>query len=153
MLARMTCLRIYRRAAKLCVLGHGRRHAIDAAAQILVAPDSAWVTLLLVLINVVVYLGYQRKDDALVENAVRYDVDSGLGALEAQAHAHYLEQTDDAKVRAARQAKLDTVPARQRVASLAHLTTNDVAFAQALRSGTLFKDEERVREWRGLRAP
>ncbi|MCE4373689.1 hypothetical protein [Xanthomonas hortorum] len=31
-----------------------------------------WVTLLLVLINAAVYLGYQRKDDALVENAVRY---------------------------------------------------------------------------------
>ncbi|WP_176341367.1 rhomboid family intramembrane serine protease [Xanthomonas hortorum] len=112
-----------------------------------------WVTLLLVLINVVVYVGYQRKDDALVENAVRYYVESGLGTLEAQAHARYLEQTDDVKLRAARQAKLGTVPARQRVAYLAHLTMNDVAFAQALRSGTLFNDEEPLREWRALRAP
>ncbi|MBB4130149.1 rhomboid family intramembrane serine protease [Xanthomonas sp. 3075] len=112
-----------------------------------------WVTLLLVLINAVVYLGYQRKDDALVENAVRYYVESGLGALEAQAHARYLAQTDDARLRAARQAKLDTVPGRQRIAYLAHLTMHDVAFAQALRSGALFKDEDGLRQWRALRAP
>ncbi|WP_172453213.1 rhomboid family intramembrane serine protease [Xanthomonas arboricola] len=112
-----------------------------------------WVTLLLVLINVVVYLGYQRKDDALVENAVRYYVESGLGALEAQAHERYLEQTNDARLRAARQARLDSVPARQRLAYLAHLTMHDVAFAQALRSGALFEDEQRLREWRSLRAP
>ncbi|MBB5882937.1 membrane associated rhomboid family serine protease [Xanthomonas arboricola] len=112
-----------------------------------------WVTLLLVLVNVVVYLGYQRKDDALVENAVRYYVESGLGALEAQAHLRYLEQSNDAKLRAARRARLDSVPARQRLAYLAHLTMHDVAFAQALRSGALFEDQARLSEWRTLRAP
>ncbi|PPV05762.1 hypothetical protein XBLMG947_3044 [Xanthomonas bromi] len=61
-----------------------------------------WVTLLLVLINVVVYLGYQRKDDGLVESAVRYYVHSGLGALELDAHTRYLQQTADARLRAAR---------------------------------------------------
>ncbi|WP_181109543.1 rhomboid family intramembrane serine protease [Xanthomonas arboricola] len=112
-----------------------------------------WVTLLLVLVNVVVYLGYQRKDDALVENAVRYYVESGLGAVEAQAHERYLQQTDGAKLRAARQAKLGSVPARQRLAYLAHLTMHDLAFTEALRSGALFKDEQRLREWRSLRGP
>ncbi|QJD68206.1 rhomboid family intramembrane serine protease [Xanthomonas campestris pv. badrii] len=112
-----------------------------------------WVTLLLVLINVVVYVGYQRKDDDLVENAVRYYVDSGLGTLEAQAHARYLERTADARLRTARQARLEALPAPQRVAYLAHLTLHDVAFGQALREGTLFKDDEQRREWRGLRAP
>ncbi|AXM28099.1 hypothetical protein BRM22_23375 [Xanthomonas oryzae pv. oryzae] len=62
------------------------------------------MTLLLVLINVAVYLGYQRKDDSLVESAVHYYVQSGLGALEADAHARYLQQTANAKLRAARQA-------------------------------------------------
>ncbi|WP_448121691.1 rhomboid family intramembrane serine protease [Xanthomonas arboricola] len=112
-----------------------------------------WVTLLLVLVNVVVYLGYQRKDDALVENAVRYYVESGLGAVEAQAHERYLQQTDGAKLRAARQAKLGSVPARQRLAYLAQLTMHDLAFTEALRSGALFKDEQRLREWRTLRVP
>jgi membrane associated rhomboid family serine protease len=112
-----------------------------------------WVTLLLVLINVAVYLGYQRKDDSLVESAVHYYVHSGLGALEADAHTRYLQQTADAKLRAARQAMLDTVPAQQRIAYLAHLTMHDVAFEQALRSGRLFKDDEHLREWRALRAP
>lgn len=98
-----------------------------------------WVTLLLVLVNVVVYLGYQRKDDALVENAVRYYVESGLGALEAQAHERYLQQTDDTKLRAARQGKLGSVPARQRLAYLAQLTMHDLAFTEALRSGALFR--------------
>ncbi|KPL48675.1 membrane protein [Xanthomonas axonopodis] len=68
-----------------------------------------WVTLLLVLINVAVYLGYQRKDDRLVESAVHYYVHSGLGALEADAHARHLQQTTNAKLRGARQAKLDSV--------------------------------------------
>ncbi|KLD70979.1 rhomboid family intramembrane serine protease [Xanthomonas pisi] len=112
-----------------------------------------WVTLLLVLINVVVYLGYQRRDDDLVDNAVHYYVESGLGTLEAQAHARYLAQTADPKRRAARQGKLDSVSAPQRTAYLAHLTMHDVAFAQALREGTLFEDEEQMRQWRGLRAP
>ncbi|WP_161959938.1 rhomboid family intramembrane serine protease [Xanthomonas arboricola] len=112
-----------------------------------------WVTLLLVLVNVVVYLGYQRRDDALVENAVRYYVESGLGALEAQAHLRYLEQSNDAKLRAARQGKLGSVPARQRLAYLAQLTMHDLAFIETLRSGALFKDEQRLREWRTLRAP
>ncbi len=112
-----------------------------------------WVTLLLVLVNVVVYLGYQRKDDALVENAVRYYVESGLGAMEAQAHERYLQQTDDTKLRAARQAKLGSVPARQRLAYLAQLTMHDLAFTEVLRSGALFKDEQRLREWRTLRGP
>ncbi|MEN9176272.1 rhomboid family intramembrane serine protease [Xanthomonas perforans] len=112
-----------------------------------------WVTLLLVLINVAVYLGYQRKDDSLVESAVHYYVHSGLGALEADAHARYLQQTANAKLRAARQAKLDSVPKPQRIAYLAHLTMHDVAFEHALRSGTLFNDDARLREWRALRAP
>ncbi|KGR54549.1 hypothetical protein [Xanthomonas vasicola] len=75
-----------------------------------------WVTLLLVLINVVVYLGYQRKDDGLVESAVHYYVQSGLGALEADAHIRDLQQTADAEQRAARQAKLDSVAKPQRLA-------------------------------------
>lgn len=154
MLARMDGLRICRRPAKLCAIS-------DTDVVMLLMPlhkpwsrqNIPWVTLLLVLINVVVYLGYQRKDDALVENAVHYYVASGLGTLEAQAHARYLAQTTDPKLRAARQGKLDSVPAPQRTAYLAHLTLHDVAFAQALRGGALFKDEEQMREWRGLRAP
>ncbi|MGD3145340.1 rhomboid family intramembrane serine protease, partial [Xanthomonas oryzae pv. oryzicola] len=112
-----------------------------------------WVTLLLVLINVAVYLGYQRKDDSLVESAVHHYVQSGLGALEADAHARYLQQTAHAKLRAARQAKLDSVPKPLRIAYLAHLTMHDVAFEQVLRSDSLFKDAEHLREWRALRAP
>lgn len=84
---------------------------------------------------------------------MHYYVQSGLGALEADAHARYLQQTANARLRAARQAKLDSVPKPQRIAYLAHLTMHDVAFEQALRSGSLFKDEEHLREWRALRAP
>lgn len=102
MLARMAGLRICRRTAKLYAFW-------DTDVVMLLMPlhkpwsrqNIPWVTLLLVLINVVVYLGYQRKDDALVENAVRYYVDSGLGALEAQVHARYLEQTGEAAARRA----------------------------------------------------
>ena len=59
----------------------------------------------------------------------------------------------DAKVRAARQAQWDKVPARQRVAYLAQLTMNDVAFTDALRSGRLFDDDAQRRDWYALRAP
>lgn len=76
-----------------------------------------------------------------------------MGALEADAHTRYLQQTADAKLRAARQAKLGSVPEPQRIAYLAHLTMHDVAFEHALRSGTLFNDDARLREWRALRAP
>ncbi|MCW2036335.1 rhomboid family intramembrane serine protease [Xanthomonas campestris] len=112
-----------------------------------------WVTLLLVLLNVVIHVGYQRKDDGLIANAVRYYVESGLGALEGKAHARYLAQSDDVKVRAARQAQWDKVPARQRLAYLAQLTMNDVAFTDALRSGRLFDDDAQRRDWYALRAP
>ncbi|MXV09127.1 MULTISPECIES: rhomboid family intramembrane serine protease [unclassified Xanthomonas] len=106
------------------------------------------VTLLLILLNVVVYVGWQRHDGAPLRQAQRDYLDSGLGALEAPAYARYLQRSGQREALA----RLQQVPAAERPAFVGAATLHDVRFLQALRSGTAFADAATQQAWAPLRA-
>ncbi|MBB5940922.1 rhomboid family intramembrane serine protease [Xanthomonas sp. 3307] len=106
------------------------------------------VTLLLILLNVVVYVGWQRHDGAPLRQAQRDYLDSGLGALEAPAYARYLQRSGQREALA----RLQQVPAAERPAFVGAATLHDVRFLQALRSGTAFADADAQQAWAPLRA-
>ncbi|MEL4891692.1 rhomboid family intramembrane serine protease [Xanthomonas protegens] len=106
------------------------------------------VTLLLILLNVAVYVGWQRHDAAQLRQALRVYLDSGLGALEAPAYARYLEHSGQRDALA----RLQQVPAAERPAFVAAATVHDVRFVQAMRDGTAFADADAQQAWAPLRA-
>ncbi|MBO9883123.1 rhomboid family intramembrane serine protease [Xanthomonas sp. D-109] len=106
------------------------------------------VTLLLILLNVAVYVGWQRQDAAPLRQAQRYYTDSGLGALEAPAYARYLERSG----RRAPLAQLQQMPAAERPAFVGDATLHDVRFVQAMRDGSAFSDADARQAWAPLRA-
>ncbi|MCI2244180.1 rhomboid family intramembrane serine protease [Xanthomonas sp. PPL568] len=106
------------------------------------------VTLLLILLNVAVYVGWQRQDAASLRQAQRYYTDSGLGALEAPAYARYLERSG----RRAPLAQLQQMPAAERAAFVGDVTLHDVRFVQAMRDGSVFADADARQAWAPLRA-
>ncbi|WP_031340597.1 rhomboid family intramembrane serine protease [Xanthomonas maliensis] len=108
-----------------------------------------WVTLLLVLVNVLVFAGYQRDDETRTVQAMRNYVDSGLAALEAPAYARYLAQPG---MDPARRAEWSARPVAERPALLAQHSLYDVRFQQQLRAGGLLDDAQQRAQWQALRA-
>ncbi|WOS39566.1 rhomboid family intramembrane serine protease [Xanthomonas rydalmerensis] len=106
------------------------------------------VTLLLILLNVAVYVGWQRHDTAPLRQAFRYYLDSGLGALEAPAYARYLDRSGQREPLA----QLQQVPAKERLAFVCAATLHDVRFVQAMRDGSAFADADARQAWTSLRA-
>lgn len=106
------------------------------------------VTLLLILLNIAVYAGWQRHDAAPLRQAQRYYLDSGLGALEAPAYARHLERSGQRDALA----QLQQVPAAERPAFVGAATVHDVRFVQAMRDGSAFADAGAQRAWTPLRA-
>ncbi|MCU7835285.1 MAG: rhomboid family intramembrane serine protease [gamma proteobacterium symbiont of Taylorina sp.] len=53
------------------------------------------VTLLLIIINAIIFYSMQSSDDAIEVNAAKFYLDSGLSELEAQVYPKYLESQDD----------------------------------------------------------
>ncbi|MET7140828.1 rhomboid family intramembrane serine protease [Xanthomonas sp. PPL139] len=106
------------------------------------------VTLLLILLNVAVYVGWQRHDGAPLRQALRVYLDSGLGALEAPAYARYLERSGEREALA----RLQQVPAAERPAFVGATTLHDVRFVQAMRDGSAFADADAQQAWAPLRA-
>lgn len=105
-------------------------------------------TMLLVLVNIVVFFGFQSGDQDAMDEAQRYYVGSGLGRYEAPAYAVYLQRTDRSDAAAA----LAELPENQRIVQVGRATLSDVRFIAALREGTLFADPETAEAWRPLRA-
>ncbi|WP_295908708.1 rhomboid family intramembrane serine protease [uncultured Xanthomonas sp.] len=106
------------------------------------------VTLLLILLNIAVYAGWQRHDAAPLRQAQRYYLDSGLGALEAPAYARHLERSGQRDALA----QLQQVPAAERPAFVGAATVHDVRFVQAMRDGSAFADADAQQAWTPLRA-
>ncbi|KAF1722054.1 rhomboid family intramembrane serine protease [Pseudoxanthomonas wuyuanensis] len=105
-------------------------------------------TMLLVLVNVVVFFGFQSGDrDALAE-AQRYYVESGLGRYEAPAYVRYLQNAG----RGDEAAELAELPEKRRIVQVGQATLTDVRFIDALQGGTLFADPDAAQAWRPLRA-
>ncbi|GHA70949.1 rhomboid family intramembrane serine protease [Cognatilysobacter bugurensis] len=107
-----------------------------------------FVTALLVLANLLVFFGPQRRDEAAMEAATRRYVESGLAAIETQAYERHLER---GRVRDA-QARWQALPeAAQPGAALAEAET-DVGFRAELDRGALFDDAAVTARHRELRA-
>lgn len=106
------------------------------------------VTLLLILLNVAVYVGWQRQDATPLRQAQHYYTDSGLGALETPAYARYLERSGQR----APLAQLQQMPAAERTAFVGTATLHDVRFVQAMRDGSVFADADAQQAWAPLRA-
>jgi len=106
------------------------------------------VTLLLVLLNAAIYVGWQRQDAVPLQQAQRYYLDSGLGSVEVPAYAHYLRSSGQRDALAA----FERIPEGRQAAFVGTATVNDVRFARALRSGEAFEDPDAQQAWAPLRA-
>jgi membrane associated rhomboid family serine protease len=106
------------------------------------------VTALLVLVNMLAHFGFQAGDDAKVEGAVAYYVQSGLGAREADAYERWLgsEGRRDGEL-----TKLQGLSAKERPRYVAEATLFDAPFQDAMRSGRPFADRAAFDDWRRLR--
>ena len=62
-----------------------------------------WMTVLLILVNMLVFWGPQRSEENAQERAARYYAKSALPALELPAFVDWLERTQSPRAEAARQ--------------------------------------------------
>lgn len=106
-----------------------------------------FVTALLMLVNVAVFVLFQAGDGAAIHAAQSHYVDSGLGALEEPAYEAWLER----RGRGEELIGLRAAPEASRVLLVAQEALTDVAFTQALAGGELFEDEKAFARWRELR--
>lgn len=106
------------------------------------------VTMLVVLVNVMVFFGCQAGDDHAIEEAQRYYLSSGLGGYEAPAYERYLRESGRDK----ELAELGNVPEAERPQFVGRETLDDVAFKRALEQGGLFAGSEVAQAWWPLRA-
>lgn len=105
-------------------------------------------TLLLVLVNVLVFFGWQGSDDAHMANAMATYEQAGLVRYEAPAYARWLREHGHADKAQALLA-LDAEHQRQAVVIA---TLYDLPFLQAMREGTLLPDPQALAQWRTHRA-
>ncbi|WP_052101172.1 rhomboid family intramembrane serine protease [Novilysobacter arseniciresistens] len=106
------------------------------------------VTVLLIIVNVLVFFGWQAGDDAAMQRASHHYVASGLAGLEVPAYERHLVETSQVDVLE----EFRGVPDGIRGDYVAQRTFTDVAFLDALRSGALFDDAATLEAWRPLRA-
>lgn len=104
------------------------------------------VTAVLVLINVMVYFGWQVPDEERVKAAQAWYVESGLGAQEAPAYRKHLIDTGQARALQA----FEAMSPREQPVFLSMSTQTDVAFQQALQHGSLFASEAEREAWSPL---
>lgn len=104
------------------------------------------VTALLVLVNVLIYFGWQVPDEDKVQAAQAWYLASGLDAREVPAYRKHLIETGQVEALQA----FEALPARDKSVYLAASTQTDVAFHQALQHGELFETEEERNEWAPL---
>ncbi|MGH8080633.1 MAG: rhomboid family intramembrane serine protease, partial [Lysobacter sp.] len=107
-----------------------------------------FVTVLLALANVFVFLALQSGDRVGLQALREYYLDSGLGEIEAPAYRQHLHDTGQ---RAAMDA-FAAVGESEKIAYVGMRSQTDVGFAQALSSGALFPDPQTLERWKPLRA-
>ena len=93
------------------------------------------ITLLLIVINVLIYFGYQGGDSARREEAVRVYLDQGLLAHERPLFSVSLERRD--RLEADQQRALEALPRQQ----LAWLVLSDLEFGHELRALPAFQQD------------
>lgn len=106
------------------------------------------VTLLLILINCLIYFGIQSGDDRRTENAYRYYAGSSLRGIELPLYVKHLESTGDSKKAASASAALGT----QNWPRVLMTMENDTSFMKTLRSGKVVTpDHANYASWRRQR--
>lgn len=107
-----------------------------------------WITALLVLVNVFIYVAIQRPDDARAERAALAYADSRLAEIELPAYADYIERTPTISWREQWRA----LPSDLRQSVLAMQIHGDERFLTELRAGRIITAEHPDHdEWRALR--
>ena len=106
------------------------------------------VTALLIIVNVLVFFGWQAGDEAAVDRARTHYVDSGLARFELPAYERHLLATNQIDALD----ELRQLPAGARADYISQVTLTDVAYLDALHAGALFDDAAALEAWRPLRA-
>ncbi len=106
-----------------------------------------WATVLLVLVNVLVFVGWQAGDTERLASAYAYYAQSGLAEVEGDAYTHWLREHG----RGAQAAALEDLAAPARAAAVAQTTQYDLPFQRALREGQLIEADQQA-QWRQARA-
>lgn len=104
------------------------------------------MTMLLLLVNVVIYFGWQLPDAGKLDQAMAYYAHSGLEAIEQPAHERYQQRNGVMQAQDAQDPDAVQAP-------FAMSTLGDVRFAAALASGELFDTPAQQTHWQQLRAP
>src|SRR5690606_18653623 len=107
-----------------------------------------FVTALLIVVNVLVFFGWQGGDEAAMTSARQHYLHSELGRHEVPAYGRYLTQTSQVDALS----ELEAMPEGVRTDYVADVTLTDVAFIAALESGDLFDSAGELETWRPLRA-
>jgi len=100
-----------------------------------------WMTILIILVNVLVFFGPQGLDETNADKAARYYLTSPLPALELPRYAEYLRQRDKADSRALAD-KIDASVAAGRYAPAVRVMLNDPEFEARLHAGRIVRPEE-----------
>ncbi|WP_051378960.1 rhomboid family intramembrane serine protease [Derxia gummosa] len=111
------------------------------------------MTLLLILLNCLIWFGPQRADEKAEEKAAQHYFESGLAAIELPRYAAWVERQNDAEHRElARQlARTDPDKLARAVPLLGRLET-DMRFRAELDAGRIVRaDEDIAPQWRELR--
>lgn len=93
-----------------------------------------WVTVLLILVNMLVFWGPQRAEDAAQQRAAQFYVQSSLPKLELPAYVNWLEQTGSSRAAAARR-----LLARERYAPLLEGLQQEQAFLRKLHADQIIR--------------
>jgi membrane associated rhomboid family serine protease len=104
-------------------------------------------TAILILINVLVFFGFQLADDAALSAAQEHYLKSGLAQYEGPAYETYLERTG----RKEELAELRAIPEEVRAYVMFQETLTDTGFARELHAGTLLQDAKKRADWQPLR--
>ena len=107
-----------------------------------------FVTALLIVVNVLVFFGWQGGDEAGMASARQYYLHSELARHEVPAYGRYLTRTNQVDALGELEAQSENV----RADYVADMTLTDVAFVTALGSGDLFDSAGELEAWRPLRA-
>lgn len=105
------------------------------------------VTTVLILVNVLVFFGWQSGDEAAMARTQQHYLQSDLGRYEVPAYERYLL----GKRRMDLLEQFKQVPASAQPGYVATHTLTDIAFIAALRSGELFDDEADWNAWKVAR--
>jgi membrane associated rhomboid family serine protease len=100
-----------------------------------------WMTILLIVVNCIIYFGPQRSEVAAWDKAVAYYVTSDLPRLELPRYLEYLRNSGD-RERQALADRIEKALARRAVTYGARAMDRDVAFQAELHAGHIVRAEE-----------